>query len=223
MIVMPSNNTHWAVHYLAGRYGHIGHLYSPGSRRGPFPHIPYALDNGAYSAYSRQATWDDAAFIAHIEMYAWAQFHPCWVVVPDVVGDRDATLRLWDEWELRLARSWSHIDIALAVQDGMDEHDVRNCNPDLLFVGGTTDWKWSTMPMWTGLGHRVHVARVNGIAPARLCAKHGVESIDGTGWFRSAPQAAQFVELVAELADQPFDASFAAALKLSRKDQMVLL
>ena len=44
MIVMPANATGWFWHCLARETGRIGHLYSPGAQRGPWPWFPFALD-----------------------------------------------------------------------------------------------------------------------------------------------------------------------------------
>jgi len=217
---MPSNNTHWAVHYLQGKYGHIGHLYSPGAGAGPYYHIPYALDNGAFAAWTNGKEWDRNAFVAHVDKYAFGRFHPRWVVVPDVVGDKCATLDMWGEWSGKMRRTDPHVHLAFAVQDGMDIGDVPDA--DVVFVGGTTDWKWATMESWCAAFPRVHVARVNGYESAMKCARAGAESIDGTGWFRSPHQVRDLCRLVAQLSGKDYDAGFAASLELC-KGQRVLL
>ncbi len=51
LIIMPSNNSKSIVHYWAGLYGNLGHLYSPEGWRDPVQWLPYALDNGAFTAY----------------------------------------------------------------------------------------------------------------------------------------------------------------------------
>ena len=54
MMVMIANRSGVEVGYLAGRYpGVLGHLYSPGAQRGPWPFLPYALDNGRYGAWAK--------------------------------------------------------------------------------------------------------------------------------------------------------------------------
>lgn len=183
MIVMPSNSGRWNVHYWQGKYGGLGHLYSPGGARGPFEHLPYALDNGAYGAMKNGRPFDEDAFEAHVEWAAGKEIAPMWLAVPDVVGDSEATVRAWQARapQLRERFGW---DLALCVQDGMTPETVRELEPDVIFVGGTTDWKWSTVPGWCAAFPRVHVGRCN--SPKRLyeCAGYGVESVDGTGWFR---------------------------------------
>jgi hypothetical protein len=108
------------------------------------------------------------------------EFAPRWVLVPDVVADRDATLRKWDKYS-QIAQQFGW-PLAMAVQDGMTPEDL----PDecVVFVGGTTKWKWDTVEMWASTNRRVHVGRVNEVEKLILCEKLGVESVDGTGWMR---------------------------------------
>lgn len=188
MIVMPSNNTCWLVHYWAGRYGNLGHLLGPVRVEKPYPHIPYALDNGAFGAWDKSRTWDPDAFTKHVTRYAFRQLRPNWVVVPDVVADRAATLMSWDRWAPVLRHEFM-LPLALAVQDGMTISDVLCLSeqPDVIFVGGTTNWKWRTFGQWAKDFPRVHVGRVNGAKGLDLCKDAGVESCDGTGWFRGRP------------------------------------
>src|SRR5690606_19465502 len=84
---------------------------------------------------------------------------PRWLLVPDVVADRDATIARWREWEPKL-RPFG-FPLAFAVQDGMTAEDVP-ADADVIFVGGTTDWKWRTVWRWCHDFPRVHVGRVNG-------------------------------------------------------------
>lgn len=182
MIVMPANNSKAEVHYLAGRYpGKVGWLFSPGGFRSPLSWMPYALDNGKFSVWSQGEEWDEEGYIAFIERFAKEKIKPRWALVPDVVADRIATLREWVRWASRLrALGYS---LAFAVQDGMQPADVPS-EADVVFVGGTTKWKWQTVPMWTANFPRVHVGRVNTLRWLRVCDRFGVESCDGTGWFR---------------------------------------
>jgi hypothetical protein len=71
----------------------------------------------------------------------------------------------------------------MAVQDGMTPADVpKECA--VVFVGGTTSWKWRSLPMWASSFSRVHVGRVNSIRLLLMAENAGAESCDGTGWFR---------------------------------------
>ncbi len=190
LVVMPSNNTGAVVRDLADRFpGRLAHLISPGGWRQPL--LPYALDNGAFGAFIKQQPFDGEAFLGLLDK---ARIHeqlyldklpgrktPMWVAVPDVVQDAKATLASWDEWVPKLKPyGWP---LAFVVQDGMKPEDVPG-KADVVFVGGSVEWKWATVSRWAGYFDRVHVGRVN--SPARLeeLEDMGVESCDGTGWFR---------------------------------------
>lgn len=181
VLVMLSNNSKGIVHYLAGKHpGKVGHLYSPDGWRNPLDYIPYALDNGAWTAFKNGREWDAAAFVAMCERAKWSGMVPLWVAVPDVVADRDATLARWQEWAPRLAAyRWP---LAFVVQDGMTRGDVP---PDaaVVFVGGSTEWKRATLRTWCRQFPRVHVGRINTPEWLRRCEAAGAESVDGTGWF----------------------------------------
>src|SRR4051812_402804 len=97
-MVMPSNNTDWIVDYWQGRYGNLGHLYSPQRKENPRPHIPYALDNGAYSCFKNGIPFDNDLFREHVARYAFLALRPMWIVVPDVVAEAQATIDSWHRW-----------------------------------------------------------------------------------------------------------------------------
>ena len=184
LMVMPSNNSSAIVHYWAGRYpGRIGWLTGPsGMQKTKLREwIPFALDNDAFSAWTKGTVWNESMWMSMLDTLRHdTEFTPRWVLVPDVVADRDATLRQWDKYSPFVEQfGW---DMAFAVQDGMSVGDV----PDdcVVFVGGTTKWKWDTLPQWTAMGRRVHVGRVNEVDKLVLCESMGVESVDGTGWMR---------------------------------------
>lgn len=192
MMVMPANNAKLEVGYLAGKYpGRVGHLYTPASYpKTPYGEwLPYALDNGRFAAWKQaqenggdwQNWWDSVQFLSMLEHYMFCQQKPIWVVVPDVVGDRDETLKEWRRWAPCLKPYG--IPLAFAVQDGMTEADVPD-GADLVFVGGSTNWKWLNYDRWTKAGFRTHVGRVNGYSYLKDCHRAGVESVDGTGFFR---------------------------------------
>ena len=200
MIVMPANNTHWLVHYWAGRYGNLGHLYSPDRYTEPMPHLPYVLDNGAWGSIKNGLEWDPVKLAKHFQRYASKSIRPQWVVCPDVVGDAAKTFELWSLWHSRFA--WENVPVFLAVQDGMTVEDVERLaiSPDGIFVGGSTEWKWQTARHWCANFKRVHVARVNGLRTLKLCKEWGAESCDGTGWFMG--RSAQLVHLGEFLSEQ---------------------
>ncbi len=186
MTVMPADNTGILIGYLAGRFpGRVGHLFSPRPGRvpcGPFPFMPFALDNGAFAAGE---DWDESRWF---KMLDWAKLSgqsPSWALVPDVVGDSIRTLRKWDIYRDRVRKyGWP---LAFAVQDGMVCGDVPG-DADVIFIGGSTSWKWRTMAEWCESFPRVHVGRVNSWRRLWQCHDAGAESCDGTGWTRGNHQ-----------------------------------
>lgn len=179
--VMVANHSSLWFGYLAGAYPKsVGHLYGPLAQRGPWHFMPYALDNGAYPAWKNGRAWDEGPWI---ELLDWAMVRPIkprWVLVPDVVGDREATLRSWRRWcRVVLHRGFTP---AFAVQDGMSFRDVPSDNC-MLFLGGSTEWKEKAIEPWCRqFPERVHVGRVNDHVRLRRCYEAGAVSVDGTGW-----------------------------------------
>jgi hypothetical protein len=149
--------------------------------------LPYALDNGAWGAYRRGVPWDGAAFGQLLaELGAGADF----VVLPDVVGDGHRSLARSIAWLPTVGAV--NPRVLLPVQDGMTAVEVVPVLAALfgLFVGGTTEWKVSTLPRWAALarhhGKYLHIARVNTARRIRLCQMAGAHSFDGTSVTRYA-------------------------------------
>lgn len=182
MIVMPANNRGIVVGWLAGRFeNRIGHLYSPGGLTRTYPFIPFALDNGRFPCWTAGKRWDEAAFLGLLDRVQNGGHKPRWVLVPDVVADRDGTLREWDHWCTRLQRyGWP---LAFAAQDGMEPEDVP-AEAAVVFIGGSTAWKRRTLHDWCDAFDRVHVGRINTDKWLWECHEAGAESCDGTGWMR---------------------------------------
>ena len=203
MIVMPANSTGWFWHCLARETGRIGHLFSPRAQTGPFPWFPYALDNGAFSCWDMKTnTFDEAKWDSMEqqwkELLFWAQaseIKPRWAVVPDTIGNCQKTVEKWNKYASFVTDFG--IKPAIAVQDGMTPEIVRSLKirPSVIFVGGTTDWKWETAPMWIREFDRVHVARVNSPEKLYMLEQLGAESCDGTGWNRGDRKQTEGLEV----------------------------
>lgn len=185
--MMPANNSSMHLGWLAGQHpGRIGWLLSPGGYRKPHRWMEYALDNGAFPAWTNGQPWDEDAFMEMVRTVCGQvgmreQHAPRWLLVPDVVADREATIERWHAWAPEL-RPFG-FPLAFAVQDGMTKEDVPE-DADVIFVGGSTGWKWGTVWKWCQEFPRVHVGRVNGYRGLWDCHEAGAESCDGTGWFR---------------------------------------
>jgi hypothetical protein len=184
MIIMTADHISRVLRRLADEHpGRIGHLFSGG--KWFRDHLgPYALDNGRFTA---GAEWHP---LQVFDLYCRAGKMPTpprFLLVPDVVGDWPATMREWGIWQPVLQQlGWP---LAVAVQDGATAADVRTLpGVKVVFVGGSTRFKWSTFAQWCTQFPRVHIGRVNTPREAWRCWMAGAESIDGTGWMRTDVQ-----------------------------------
>jgi hypothetical protein len=106
---------------------------------------------------------------------------PLWAACPDRVGDAEKTSKMWKRYHKIIL----HFDIlpAFVVQDGHKAKDIPD-NAEVIFVGGTTEWKRKTIRYWCKNFPRVHVGRINTLKWLRYVQNAGAESCDGTGWGR---------------------------------------
>jgi hypothetical protein len=147
----------------------------------------YALDNGAWSAFTQGRPFDERAFdIALRKMGGGSD----WTVIPDIVAGGSASLDLSLRWMRRVLDGSPRGMIA--VQNGMSIEDVRPFVGHRvgIFIGGDTAWKLATLPAWAALGREtgawVHVGRVNSARRISACVVAGATSFDGTSVSRFA-------------------------------------
>jgi hypothetical protein len=187
-MVMVSNHTSMEFGYMAGRHvGRLGHLYSPGGQRGPFPFLPYALDNGAYGCWQRNVEFDPAPWMKLLDWAARSGTQPVWAAVPDVMMLRDRTIESWHQYRGEVvARGFRP---AFVCQDGMTFDDVPD-DECMLFIGGSTQFKLAAVQPWCArFPGRVHVGRVSGPDRLAMCERAGAVSVDGSGWFHRKQRA----------------------------------
>lgn len=149
--------------------------------------FPYAMDCGTVEQHAgsdggirHRDGWEEARFVAMVEKLGRGAD---WIVLPDIVRGGLASLDLsswWSPWVGEYAMP------LCAVQDGMEPRDLH---PLLeqgagLFLGGSTDWKWDTLPAWARLAREaacyIHVGRVNSYRRISTAKIYGADSIDGT-------------------------------------------
>lgn len=195
MMIMPSNHSSSPIHYWAGAYpGKIGWLIGPSaiSKTKLRDWLPIALDNDAFQSFTSKKEWDVEKWRT---MLAWVRMHqriPLWVLIPDVVANAKETKEKWEIYHPEVAhRKWP---LAFAVQDGMTPDDVPE-NADVVFVGGTIEWKWKTVRMWCRDFKRVHVGRVSEMDKIWMCHDLGAESVDSTSWFRNSDSGLKMRQL----------------------------
>lgn len=135
----------------------------------------WAADNGCFSE-----AWDEQKWLAWLH-----KPHPragcLFAVVPDVVGDAEATFERWMRYAVTVHEAG--FPTAFVGQDGLT-CDLFADWADAFFVGGSTDWKMSDdafdfakeareRGMW------VHVGRVNSWSRFKAWAPYA-DSCDGT-------------------------------------------
>lgn len=201
MMVMPTNNSSMHLGWLVGKYdglGLLGWLLSPGGWRMPHRWMPYACDNDRFAAAVKKKQWDEAAYermLVNVATMILMGRPPLWLLVPDVPFNREGTLVEWKKWAPRL-KDYG-VPLAFAVQDGMTQDDVPS-DAQIIFVGGTTEWKWRTVMQWCLDNDDVHVGRVNSYGLLWKAMEAGAESCDGTGWFRGNQEQLAGLELFLE-------------------------
>lgn len=153
----------------------------------------YALDNGAWSAFTAGGAIDlDAYRSAVDELGPGAD----WVVLPDIVTGGAESLRLsleWLPWVARRARR-----VLIAAQDGMVPDDLAPYLSERVGVaiGGSTEWKEQQLGRraWgeacAARGSWLHALRVNTQRRLHLAAIGGCCSVDGTSATRFSVKAA---------------------------------
>jgi len=186
MIVMPGNNS--MVIKLG--YSNLAMLISPGGWWNA--HCDFAADNGVYALWRKGLEFQQNPFITLLTKIKSLGYQPRWVVVPDAVGDAATTSKLWKEWYPIIKYEFG-FTCAFAVQNGHTLNDVPD-KADVVFVGGSTDWKRSNIKYFCAGFPRVHIARINTLRWLWVCHNSGAESVDGTGWFRHPRRTQELID-----------------------------
>lgn len=202
-MVMAANHSSYAFVELArANPTKLGQLWGPIGFKKPKKGISFALDNDAYTCWTKGLSFDYPAWVNMLNKMRALNETPLWVAVPDVVADRQATLAAWKRFA-PVARCYGW-PLAFVLQDGMTHRDVPK-EASVVFVGGTTSWKWRTIPMWVEYFPRVHVGRC-GTSKWKLdrLEEMGVESCDGSGFFRATWEGREARQLRAWLSPTEF-------------------
>jgi hypothetical protein len=136
-----------------------------------------AADNGCFT--------DPAGFsISKYERHLY-KFDPRWTLfatAPDVLADHHATVEK-SHSVLPMIRGLG-LPAAFVAQDGWQENTTPWDDFDVLFVGGTTQFKFrggrAAIAAAKNRGKRVHMGRVNSLDRLRAAVSIGCDSADGT-------------------------------------------
>lgn len=163
------------------RKGILGFIDTPGQgyRHVRQPGMRWCADNGCFNdkRFSEDRWWK------FLEDNAHASEDCVFATAPDVVGDHHATLKRSRLW-LEKIRSLGY-PVAFVAQDGSTPENMPWGEFDVLFIGGTNDFKLGEAArkviragqersLW------VHVGRVNSKRRYSLFASLGCDSCDGT-------------------------------------------
>jgi hypothetical protein len=159
--------------------GLLGHALTPGNSNLPAflrTGLPWMADNGCFHGLDAPAF---RRMLARVNGQPGCLF----VVVPDVVADARATLRLFGEWALECRTAGQ--PLAFVGQDGAEDLAPPWDDFDAYFVGGSTAWKLSRtsrdlMEEARQRGKHVHVGRVNTLRRLRWAFDSGADSVDGS-------------------------------------------
>ncbi len=171
----PTSST--AVHE-AMEAGTIGFIDTPAQGNVRPAGVTWCADNGCYSD-----KWDEAKWWKFLVENAHDADSCLFAVAPDVVGDAWATQLRAMPW-LPKIRALGY-PVAYVGQDGARANRLPWEHFDVLFIGGTTEWKLGLVAraLITEAkvrGKRVHAGRVNSERRFEYFRAIGADSCDGT-------------------------------------------
>lgn len=153
--------------------GRLGCMATPAQGNRLDPSWTWAADNGCFSE-----SWSAGKWVSFLDRHDGSSC--LFAVVPDRVADADETARRWDIWS-PVVRELGYRP-AYVLQDGATTLPWDDL--DVLFIGGTTDYKLSSEAEWwakdaKSRGKWVHWGRVNSRRRFAALAPTG-DSCDGT-------------------------------------------
>lgn len=165
------------------RAGWCGLIVQPNSGYRPafVLDAPWIADCGVFGA-DRTSKFDEPRWRTFLERFAPHADRCVFAVVPDVVGDHEATLAQWDTYA-DVVTGFGYRP-AFVLQDGCTPDEIPE-DAYAVFVGGSDRFKLSAearvcvdsardLAMWT------HMGRVNSRHRLLLAASWGIDSVDGT-------------------------------------------
>lgn len=188
----------------------IGYIDTPAQGNRRPAGVVWCADNGCFGkGYPGDTQW-----LAWLAKNAHAAADCLFATAPDVVGDAVATMERSLPF-LPQIRALGY-PAALVAQDGLEDLEVPWDEFDVLFIGGSTEWKLGaaaralTKEAKTR-GKWVHMGRVNSEKRYRYAHEIGCDSVDGTyltfgpdinlpkllAWGRVEDQQALFAEVAA--------------------------
>lgn len=154
-------------------------IETPKQGNRPVAGARFCMDNGCFGkGYPGAAAW-----FAWLEANAHRAADCAFAVAPDVVGDAAATWERSSHWLPKIrARGYA---AAFVAQDGIEDMAIEWDAFDVLFIGGSTEWKLGpaarAITAEAKRRHKpVHMGRVNSLSRLRYAGAIGCDSADGT-------------------------------------------
>lgn len=163
----------------AMRQSLLGVIRTPRQQNSPLPDVQWCADNGCFG----KGYPGDRAYLSWLDDQPYKDLCS-FATAPDVPGDARATfLRSLPFLDQIRASGYP---VAYVAQDGMEHFPLIPWDAfDVLFIGGSTDWKLGPYARWiTSMarvnGKPVHMGRVNSRKRIHYADSIGCQSIDGT-------------------------------------------
>jgi hypothetical protein len=168
--------------------GRLGAILSPAQGNRIPAAAQFIIDNGCGPGKDGQPGGGYPGNRAYLELLshlsAQSRRRCLFAVAPDVLCDAEATIARLDPFSGRI-RAWFGLPVAMVAQDGLERLDVPWQSFDVLFLGGSTEWKLGLAARRLAgaakaRGKRVHMGRVNSLRRLRYADAIGCDSADGT-------------------------------------------
>lgn len=159
--------------------GQLAYIDTPKQGNVRPPGVIWSADNGCFG----KGYPGDEAWFAWLEKNAHDAPTCLFATAPDVVGDAVATLTRSLPWLAKI-RDLGY-PAAFVAQDGLQDLEVPWDEFDVLFIGGSTEWKLgrharALIRDAKARGKWVHMGRVNSAQRYRYAEHIGCDSVDGT-------------------------------------------
>jgi len=164
-------------HIGAMRHPRLGFIVTP-DMGNLMPHVVlFAVDN---ARYSNPQGYSDERYLAYLGKLP--RDRCLFATAPDVVGDHKTTVVLALPMLRRIR--YEGFKSAFCAQDGWDEKTTPWDEFDVLFIGGTTEFKFrggrEAVQAARQRGKRTHMGRVNSKERLKAAAAIGCDTADGT-------------------------------------------
>lgn len=175
----PPSTPEIQAHIRSGRFGAImtpaaGNRFDPAYQK-------FCVDNSVFGGKYP----GDKKFLTYLERFQPYAHNCLFVTAPDSVGNHWETVNL--SWHMLPRIREMGFPAGFVAQDYMEYSASADLLEafDVLFIGGTTDWKEgpearNLAAVAGGYGKKVHMGRVNSEKRFRYAASIGCDSVDGT-------------------------------------------